>query len=89
MCSKQVNFSRLDNVHNLEGLCDHLEFITIFTLESNIFCISTSIMKLDLTTYAICNCSLDETIHDPIQWHDKFVELEVPTNMITSTTCQS
>ena len=64
MCSKYRDHSRFNSeCHNREGLCDHLKRIGIYTLTPFNFCISNSILKLDMTIFKILRtCALDETI---------------------------
>lgn len=44
------------------------------------FCILTSPIKQVMTIFVILNCHLSETLLEPVQQLDMFVELEVPTN---------
>lgn len=63
--------------HNIGSI--NLQCLRVITLISHKFCISTLVMKLELTTWMIYNHYLDDdTILDPIQQLELCVKSKVP-----------
>lgn len=67
MSPRHINHSRFNNLDNWERPFDHLKRKGVFTLTSYDFCISTAILKLEMTIFGIYNMLLNETIHNMIQ----------------------
>ena len=77
----QYTLTILGSIENTiwEGLCNHFEKWRIITLTSYNLCISTPILKHEMTICVIHSCYPDETIPNLIQWSKMSLELEEPT----------
>lgn len=76
MCTEYRHHFRFNNDLNWEGQSDrlkskslHFELLQLFSF----------LLKLEMTIFAMGNCSLDETIPKPIQQPEMSMALEVPT----------
>ena len=80
MCLESRHRPKINREHNWDSLCDHLEIERIFTRDCYDLCrFSTSIPKLETTTFAIRKHLQDETIPKPVQQPGLSMEWEVLT----------